>query len=132
MDEFVGRLATDHRVAHVHRLPAIEARTGVLTRALPPVVESRLPVRELWSHQAAAIDLARAGRSVAVATGTASGKSLCYQVPVVEAAATEAASALLLFPTKALARDQLRGLTELGVPGVTAVYCRRPWSTTRS
>ena len=72
-----------------------------------------MPAGGLWTHQAAAVDLARAGTSVAVSTGTASGKSLCYQLPVAEAALA-GGTALLLFPTKALAQDQLRSLGALG------------------
>ena len=68
-----------------------------------------MPAGGLWTHQAAAVDLARAGTSVAVSTGTASGKSLCYQLPVAEAA-LDGGTALLLFPTKALAQDQLRSI----------------------
>jgi DEAD/DEAH box helicase domain-containing protein len=88
-----------------------------------------VPPGGLWTHQAAAVDLARAGTSVAVSTGTASGKSLCYQMPVAEAA-LDGGTALLLFPTKALAQDQLRSLGALGragdppgdgVPGLVAV-----------
>jgi DEAD/DEAH box helicase domain-containing protein len=72
----------------------------------------------LWSHQAEAIDLIRQGCSVAVASGTASGKSLCFQAPIAEAASNGDATALLLYPTKALAHDQLRSLTELDLPGI--------------
>jgi DEAD/DEAH box helicase domain-containing protein len=109
-------------LVHVHRLPARQARMGQLARPLPPEVAERLGVETLWSHQARAIDLARAGRSVVVATGTASGKSLCFQVPIAEAAAApiRRGSALMVFPTKALAHDQLRSLTERGFPGVVA------------
>src|SRR5690606_13502393 len=76
----------------------------------------------LWAHQVAAIDLVRDGRSVAVATGTASGKSLCYQVPIAEAAldTSRPATALAIFPTKALAQDQLRSISALGIPGLVA------------
>ena len=67
----------------------------------------------------------RRGRSVAVATGTASGKSLCYQLPsasrgLAATAADAPGTALLLFPTKALAQDQLRALTALDLPGLVA------------
>jgi DEAD/DEAH box helicase domain-containing protein len=84
-------------------------------------VAARAP-GSLWSHQAEAIDLARQGRSVVVATGTASGKSLCYQLPIGEAtsAPVRPGTALVLFPTKALAHDQLRALTALELPGVMA------------
>ena len=98
------------------------AVTGELERPLPAEIAARLGVDALWSHQARAIDLARAGRSVVVATGTASGKSLCYQVPIAEAAAAPVrrGTALLVFPTKALAHDQLRALSQRDFPGVVA------------
>jgi DEAD/DEAH box helicase domain-containing protein len=84
-----------------------------------------LGVDRLWTHQAAAIDLIRARQSVVVATGTASGKSLCYQAPIAEEIVGPArdATALLLFPTKALAHDQLRALASMELPGlVPACY----------
>jgi DEAD/DEAH box helicase domain-containing protein len=109
-------------LVHVHRLAARPARFGELARPLPAEVAACLGVDTLWSHQAQAIDLARAGHSVAVATGTASGKSLCYQVPIAEAASApvRSGSSLLIFPTKALAHDQLRSLAEKRFPCVLA------------
>jgi DEAD/DEAH box helicase domain-containing protein len=109
-------------LVHLERLPAREARTAPLATPLPAVVQDRLGVDAFWSHQAEAVDLARAGRSVAVATGTASGKSLCYQAPIAEAVATglRPATALLIFPTKALAQDQLRSITTLDIPRLVA------------
>ena len=62
-----------------------------------------------WSHQAQAAELAHAGRHVVVSTGTASGKSLAYQLPILNALATDPrARVLYLSPTKALGHDQLR------------------------
>ena len=62
-----------------------------------------------WSHQFEAADLAHAGRHVVLSTGTASGKSLAYQLPILTALATDPrARALYLSPTKALGHDQLR------------------------
>jgi DEAD/DEAH box helicase domain-containing protein len=109
-------------LVHVHRLGPRPGVTGELERPLPPEVAARLGVGALWRHQARAIDLARAGRSVVVATGTASGKSLCYQAPLAEAAAAPVrrGTALLVFPTKALAHDQLRALSVCEFPGVVA------------
>ena len=76
----------------------------------------------LWTHQAAAIDALRAGQHTVVATGTASGKSLCYQLPILDAVGDGGtATALALFPTKALAQDQLRSLRSWLMPGVRAV-----------
>jgi DEAD/DEAH box helicase domain-containing protein len=109
-------------LAYVHRVPPRAARTAALRGPLPPAVAEHIGVDALWTHQAQAIDLARQGRSVVVATGTASGKSLCYQVPLAEAAAAPVrrGTSLLMFPTKALAHDQLRALAERGYPGVVA------------
>jgi DEAD/DEAH box helicase domain-containing protein len=81
----------------------------------------------LYTHQAAAVEAVRAGRNVCVVTPTASGKTLCYNLPVVDAVARdEAARALYLFPTKALAADQLvelRALAEAAdIPLKTHTY----------
>ena len=81
-----------------------------------------LPADGLWSHQAEAIDLISAGRSVVLATSTASGKSLAFQLPVVEAALAPVrpSTSLLVFPTKALAQDQLRSFADLPFDKLTA------------
>lgn len=122
LDAFVDALEKDVRVVHVERIAVRAARHAPLAEPLPPPVDTLVPADGLWSHQAAAIDHVRAGRSVAVSTGTASGKSLCFQIPIAEAIAAGArpATALMLFPTKALAQDQLRALTALDVPGLVA------------
>jgi DEAD/DEAH box helicase domain-containing protein len=121
-EAFCASLADDPRLIHVERIPARPARTAPLTRPLPDAVRSALGVDAFWSHQARAIDLARDGHSVAIATATASGKSLCFQAPIAEAV-TEGlrpGTALMLFPTKALAQDQLRSLTQMDVPRLVA------------
>jgi DEAD/DEAH box helicase domain-containing protein len=74
-------------------------------------------IEQLYCHQVVALEAARAGRDLVVVTGTASGKTLCYNLPILEAAATSEARALYLFPTKALAQDQLKGLLELVATG---------------
>jgi DEAD/DEAH box helicase domain-containing protein len=109
------------RLVHLERLPARSPTYAELARPLPPAVQERIGVR-LWAHQAAAIDLARDRRSVAIATGTASGKSLAFQAPIAEAvsAPIRPGTALLLFPTKALAHDQLRSLVEPGFANLVA------------
>ncbi|HEY7069147.1 MAG TPA: DEAD/DEAH box helicase [Acidimicrobiales bacterium] len=109
-------------LTYLHRVPPRAARFGVLRNPLPPAVADHIGVEALWTHQAEAIDLAREGRSVVVATGTASGKSLCYQVPLAEAAGAPVrrGTSLLIFPTKALAHDQLRALALRDYPGVVA------------
>ncbi|MEI2697331.1 MAG: DEAD/DEAH box helicase [Microthrixaceae bacterium] len=90
-----------------------------LSRPLPSEVSRRIPHSQLWAHQARAIDLARDGQSFALASGTASGKSLTYQVPIAEAALDGAAS-LLIYPTKALAQDQLLSFGAWDLPEMVA------------
>ncbi len=128
-------------LVHLERLAARQARFGDLARPLPDEVWARLGVERLWAHQATAIDLVRDGQSVVLATGTASGKSLCYQAPIAEAAVApiRAGTALCVFPTKALAQDQARALFDLDVPGlVPATYdgdCspeERTWARSRA
>ena len=122
IDGLLGDLAADGSLVHVERIAARAARFAELATPLSCAVRDRLGIDAFWSHQAEAIDLVRAGRSVAIATGTASGKSLCFQVPVAEAVSDpiRPGTALLVFPTKALARDQLRAITDLEIPGLVA------------
>ena len=114
--------ATAGQLVHLEVLPERSARHAALARPLLPRLWDAFGVDELWTHQAAAVDLARAGRSVAVASGTASGKSLCFRIPIAEAVTTSTvpATAVLVFPTKALARDQLRAFADLELPGLVA------------
>ena len=118
--DVVRSLDTRGQLVHVERLPARPAVHRELSRPLPAEVRGRFP--KLWSHQAHAIDRARRGESVAVSTGTASGKSLCFQVPIADVIVRSPsdASAMLLYPTKALAQDQLRSLGGLRIPGLVA------------
>ncbi len=75
---------------------------------------SRHGIDRLYSHQVAALEAARERRDLVVVTGTASGKTLCYNLPIIEAClGHESARALYLFPTKALAQDQLKSILEL-------------------
>ncbi len=113
------------RLVHRELLPARAACFAETSAPLHDEVRARLAARgfgQLYVHQAAAIDRLREGTSVVVATGTASGKSLCYQVPILESVVSEQRdTALLVFPTKALAQDQLRSLRSWLVPGLRAV-----------
>ncbi len=71
----------------------------------------RRGIQQLYSHQSAALEATRAGKNIVVVTPTASGKTLCYDLPVIDAIAKDpSARALYLFPTKALAQDQLAEL----------------------
>ncbi|MBM3136070.1 MAG: DEAD/DEAH box helicase [Chloroflexi bacterium] len=105
------------QIVHVERMPARAPRYGRLERPLPPALAAALRrrgIRDLYTHQAQAINAVRRGENVVVSTSTASGKTLCYNLPVLEAIIKERqARALYLFPTKALAQDQLRSLREL-------------------
>ncbi|HEX5030314.1 MAG TPA: DEAD/DEAH box helicase, partial [Candidatus Eisenbacteria bacterium] len=107
----------DSELVHLERLPERPAVYGDLATPLPAPLHAVLTaqgIERLYSHQAHAVDLARSGSNVVIATGTASGKSLAYHLPILETLLREPGSvALYLFPTKALAQDQLRGLTRL-------------------
>jgi DEAD/DEAH box helicase domain-containing protein len=106
-----------HQIAHVQPLPPRAARFAAPDAPLPDALAAALAARgitQLYAHQAAAIDAARSGAHLGVVTATASGKTLCYQLPALEAILEDPASrALFLFPTKALAHDQLRALNGL-------------------
>jgi DEAD/DEAH box helicase domain-containing protein len=123
LDRDASHLPDARRLVHVERIPAVEARHAELAAPLPDAVAERMGVERLYTHQAQALDLVRAGRSVVTATSTSSGKSLIYQAAIGEAAVAPVrpGTALCLFPTKALAQDQLRSLTTLDLPGVQAV-----------
>ncbi len=78
------------------------------------VALGRQGINKLYSHQATAIENIRDGRDIVIVTGTASGKTLCYTIPVMEALLEDSQSTMLfIYPTKALAQDQLRGLSKL-------------------
>ena len=82
---------------------------------------SKMGLNRLYSHQLEAYERLRAGENVVVATATASGKSLCYKIPAFENALKSVASrALFLYPTKALAQDQLGKISVFGLRGVRA------------
>lgn len=115
---------TRGRIVHKRFLPGQPPRYGTLDRPLHPHLEGWLRlhgINGLYAHQAAAIESARGGGHVAVVTPTASGKTLCYNLPVLDALLDDPqACALYLFPTKALAQDQLGALAAFDAPGVPA------------
>ncbi len=101
-------------------LPARPAQFTDLPVDLDPAIAGALRsrgVEQLYSHQRAAWDQVRAGRHTVVVTPTASGKTLCYNLPVLQAAHETKARALYLFPTKALSQDQVAELMELNEAG---------------
>jgi DEAD/DEAH box helicase domain-containing protein len=99
------------------RLPARPAETVPIPNELHPDLRAsldRLGISQLYSHQAEAFEKISAGNNVIVVTGTASGKTLCYNLPVVNRLYRQPqACAIYLFPTKALAQDQLANLARL-------------------
>src|SRR4029077_5772798 len=117
----------EHPLRHVADLPPRQGRPQAWPQwADPDVVRAFVDrgIEALWSHQLAAANLARDGRHVVLSTGTASGKSLAYQLPILTALkANPRARALYLSPTKALGHDQLRSAVTLteAVPTPAAV-----------
>ena len=95
-----------------------EAKYGVLHEPLSQAIMDALyetkKAKNLYLHQAEAINHLAAGKSVIVSTSTSSGKSLIYQIPALKAFEQDPeATAIYIYPTKALAQDQKRGLSEL-------------------
>jgi len=119
LKDFIHNLknSADHRdiLTHYHYLPPRQVVYGDTTLP-PPLVAAleRLGIPRLYSHQAEALAAIRAGKNILVATPTASGKTLIYNLPVIEALLKEPQGrALYLFPLKALEQDQLKTLREL-------------------
>ncbi|HEX5086348.1 MAG TPA: DEAD/DEAH box helicase [Nocardioides sp.] len=125
----IDRLAAvpgrEGRLTHLRRLPARPGRAarwpGWAEREVVAAFTAR-GITEPWAHQALAAEAAYAGQHVVLATGTASGKSLAYQLPALTSALTSrgprgqrGTTTLYLAPTKALAQDQLAGLATLGL-----------------
>ncbi|HYH28158.1 MAG TPA: DEAD/DEAH box helicase, partial [Actinomycetota bacterium] len=129
-DEFLLDLSreveVEERLVHRRRIPAREPDP----RAFPPLPDplparlSHLGIEGLHEHQRRALDGLAAGRNVVLSTGTASGKTLVYNLHVARTVLVEPRStAIYVFPTKALARDQLRQIRELRLPQLRpAVY----------
>jgi DEAD/DEAH box helicase domain-containing protein len=105
------------QISHVELLPERPGKFAEPAEPLPaPIAEmlARRGIERLYSHQVASLEHARAGRDFVVVTGTASGKTLCYHLPILGSCHGDPeARALYLFPTKALAQDQLKNLLEL-------------------
>jgi DEAD/DEAH box helicase domain-containing protein len=104
-------------IVHHRHIPARAAEYGDHPDWLDPRIRDGLASRgieRLYTHQADAVEAVHAGEDVVVVTPTASGKTLCYAVPVLQAIAEDpAARALFLFPTKALGQDQVAEFSEL-------------------
>ncbi|WP_376774685.1 DEAD/DEAH box helicase [Saccharothrix violaceirubra] len=111
-------------LTHTADLPRRDARTAHWPTWAPADLVKELTSRGVerpWRHQVEAAEFARSGRHVVIATGTASGKSLAYQLPVLGALVDDPKStALYLSPTKALGADQRRSVESLSLPDVRA------------
>lgn len=131
---FLKKVAADEiyrdQIVHRHKIPGREARFRALERPVPEALAAVLArggIEQLYTHQVEAVEHLRAGRDTVIVTSTASGKTLCYNVPVLERLLEDpAARALYLYPTKALAQDQLRVLMRYreggGVPLQAGTY----------
>nr|WP_228717668.1 DEAD/DEAH box helicase [Allosaccharopolyspora coralli] len=125
LDRAVAGVPQDESpLRHVEHIPPRPARHANWPDWAPENVVQTLRgqgVEHPWTHQVDGAERARAGENVVVATGTASGKSMVYQLPVLAALQDDSrATALYLSPTKALGADQLRAVELFGVPGVRA------------
>jgi len=119
--EMVEKLASagqPHEVTTVRHIPAREAEwTPMPAWVRPELAEAYRDkgVKRLYTHQAEAAERVRRGENIVVVTPTSSGKTLCYNLPVINAILENADTrALYLFPTKALAQDQLAELHDIG------------------
>jgi DEAD/DEAH box helicase domain-containing protein len=118
---------TEDRLVHDTRASGADARIAPIPSQLSPIVAKALHaagIDQLYTHQAKAIEAALHGPTI-VTTGTASGKSLCFQIPTLEALSGDpTARALFLYPTKSLAQDQARSLQRFGLHRVVrpAIY----------
>jgi DEAD/DEAH box helicase domain-containing protein len=120
------------RVTYRTELPARPGEHAAWPDWLPAALTGALARAGLsapWKHQAEAAELARAGQSVIISTGTASGKSLGYLLPALTSV-LNGGTALYIAPTRALAADQLRLVRSLGIDGVRAAVVDgdTPWS----
>ena len=115
-----GQSSYNGQIAHLENIPPRQALYSETKEPLNPDVEAALRKKRiypLYLHQAQAIDIARSGENVMIATSSASGNSLCYNIPIIEEIISNPASrALYLFPTKALAQDQLGKLHYMFAP----------------
>jgi DEAD/DEAH box helicase domain-containing protein len=111
-------------LAHLATEPEREARFAPLPEELHPAAREAVAVPRLYAHQREAWEAAARGEHVLITTGTASGKTLGFNLPVLDAIAREPTTrALYLYPTKALAQDQFRTLTSYRLPKLRpAIY----------
>ncbi|MGQ9610460.1 MAG: DEAD/DEAH box helicase [bacterium] len=114
LEEISHKIAYEEQIVHIQDISPREAVYDELKYPLNSKLDSVLKkqgIQKLYSHQVTAIDAIRNGYNVIIVTPTASGKTLCYNIPILEALIEDRDTrALYLYPTKALAQDQLRKL----------------------
>jgi DEAD/DEAH box helicase domain-containing protein len=119
LSALAGRHRADQVLTAVRHIPAREVQFVPMPGWVRPELAAAYGckgIKELYSHQGAAAKLARSGKDFVVVTPTASGKTLCYNLPVLNTILEDADTrALYLFPTKALAQDQLAELRDLSI-----------------
>ena len=112
----------DGQICHSHNVLPRPARYGNLETPLDPRLQSALELHRLhrlYSHQAEAVNRIRRGENIMVSTSSASGKSMCYNIPVMQAMLeTPRSCAIYLFPTKALSQDQFGKIKHLFCPSI--------------
>lgn len=117
LDRFAERDAHGEVLTAVRHYPAREAQWAEFPAWIHNDLRAAYQakgIRQLYTHQAAAAEAVHAGKNVVIVTPTASGKTLCYNLPVLDAILADSDTrALYLFPTKALAQDQLAELYDL-------------------
>ncbi len=133
VQKFIDDLRKDpeyrDQIVHVHVTPSREpsyAGTAEIPAQYRAYMQ-HMRIERVYSHQAAALAAVAAARDVLIATGTASGKTSCYTVPILERCMHDSASrALLLFPSKALCQDQYRAFSRVaaraGFEGLCGVF----------
>jgi DEAD/DEAH box helicase domain-containing protein len=117
VEQFAARDISGEVITAIHHIPAREAQWAAMPEWVRPELRAAFAakgIRQLYTHQTAAAEAVRAGRNIVVVTPTASGKTICYNVPVLNSVLeNKDTRALYLFPTKALAQDQLGELNDL-------------------
>jgi DEAD/DEAH box helicase domain-containing protein len=121
VQRFLQKITSDpdyqKQIALVQELPGSAAVYGEAVPPLSSQIQGLLTdkgITRLYSHQAQAVNAIREGRHTIIVTGTASGKTLCYHIPILESLQADPQSrALLIYPTKALTQDQLKSLQRL-------------------
>ncbi len=117
LQQFIEDLKKDENVVHCHEIEGQETKTVSFATSLDKRIVNALKMRgihQLYTHQGTAYELAREGKSFTAITPTASGKTLCYNLPVLQQICEDQTSrALYIFPTKALAQDQRSELNEM-------------------